>query len=188
MNHTPRQPLVVAIEARAPAIDPEAWVAPTAAVVGGVTMGPGASVWYGAVVRADDEVVTIGRNTNIQDGAVLHADPGYPCRLGDAVTVGHGAIVHGASIGTGSLVGMGSRVLNGARIGERCIIAAGALVPEGFTAPDGVLIVGAPAKVRRELNDEDFRLLAETAEEYAANARRHRRCLEPGRSGHDDGA
>lgn len=187
MNDPTREPLVVAIESRTPAIDSEAWVAPTAAIVGAVTLGPGASVWYGAVLRADNEEVTVGRDTNIQDGAVLHADPGFPCRLGDAVTVGHGAIVHGASIGRGSLVGMGARVLNGARIGERCMIAAGALVPEGFTAPDGVLVIGAPAKARRELTADDLRMLEETAEEYAANARRHRRCLQAGWPGqHDD--
>ena len=179
MRHPSREPLVVAIEKRTPAVDPDAWVAPTAAVVGAVTLGPGASVWYGAVLRADDEVVTVGRDSNIQDGAVLHADAGFPCRLGDGVTVGHGAIVHGAVIGSGSLVGMGARVLNGARIGERCMIAAGALVPEGFTAPDGVLVIGAPAKVRRDLSVEEFQLLEEAAEEYVANARRHRRCLEP---------
>ncbi len=188
MNHASREPLVVAIENRRPAIDPEAWMAPTAAIVGSVVLGPGSSVWYGAVVRADDEEVMVGRNTNIQDGAILHSDPGYPCRLGDAVTVGHGAIVHGATIGTGSLVGMGSRVLNGARIGERCLIAAGSLVPEGFTAPNGVLVVGSPAKVRRELNDDDLRLLEETAEEYAANAGRHRRWLEPGQPPPDNAA
>ncbi|MGH3384761.1 MAG: gamma carbonic anhydrase family protein [Nocardioidaceae bacterium] len=178
MNRSSHEPLVVAIDDRAPTIDPTAWVAPTASVVGAVTLGPGASVWYGAVVRADDEDVSVGRDSNVQDGAVLHADAGFPCRIGDAVTVGHGAIVHGATIGAGSLVGMGSRVLNGARIGDRCMIAAGALVPAGFTAPDGVLVIGSPAQVRRELGDADLALLVETAAEYAANARRHRRCLE----------
>jgi carbonic anhydrase/acetyltransferase-like protein (isoleucine patch superfamily) len=170
-------PLVIAIGDRVPWVDPSAWVAPTAAVVGAVTLGPGASVWYGAVIRADDEEVTVGRDTNIQDGAVLHADPGFPCRLGDAVTVGHGAIVHGASIGSGSLVGMGSTILNGAAIGERCMIAAGTVVPESFTAAGGVLLIGAPAKVRRELTADELRVLDENATEYAANARRHRNHL-----------
>lgn len=174
------QAFVTGIESRTPLIDEDAWVAPTASVVGEVSLGAGASVWYGAVLRADEEVVTVGRDTNIQDGAVLHADPGFPCTIGDRVTVGHGAIVHGATVGSGSLVGMGARVLNGATIGERCMIAAGALVPEGFTAPPGVLVVGAPAKVRRELNESDLDLLRETAEEYATNGRRHRAWLEQG--------
>lgn len=178
MTPNAREPLVVAIGTQTPVIHPEAWVAPTASLVGAVALGSGASVWYGAVVRADDADVSVGRDTNIQDAAVLHADPGFPCSLGEAVTVGHGAIVHGASIGSGSLVGMGSTVLNGAEIGQRCIVAAGALVPEGFVAPDGVLVIGAPAKVRRELTADEMRQLEQTARDYAANARRHRRALE----------
>lgn len=174
MQQPAHQPFVISIGDREPSVDPAAWIAPTASVVGAVTLGPGASVWYGAVLRADDERVIIGPDTNVQDGAVLHADPGFPCTLGAGVTVGHGAIVHGATIGGGSLVGMGARVLNGASIGERCMIAAGALLPEGFSAPPGVLVIGAPAEVRRNLRDSEFELLRETAEEYAANARRHR--------------
>ncbi len=180
MDRHQRHAFVTGIESRTPTIDEDAWVAPTASVVGEVSLGAGASVWYGAVLRADDEVVTVGRDSNIQDGAVLHADPGFPCVIGDRVTVGHGAIVHGATIGSGSLVGMGARVLNGATIGERCMIAAGALVPEGFTAPPGVLVIGAPAKVRRELDASDLELLGEAADEYVANGRRHRAWLEQG--------
>lgn len=180
MEQPAHQPLVIGVGGRRPVVDPAAWIAPTASVVGAVTLGAGASVWYGAVLRADDETVTVGRDTNVQDGAVLHADPGFPCTLGDGVTVGHGAIVHGATVGAGSLVGMGARVLNGASIGERCMVAAGALVPEGFTAPPGVLVIGAPAKVRRDLRDSELDLLSDTAAEYAANARRHRAGLEPG--------
>lgn len=179
MEQPVHQPLVIGVGGREPSVDPAAWIAPTASVVGAVTLDAGASVWYGAVLRADDEKVTVGRDTNVQDGAVLHADPGFPCTLGDRVTVGHGAIVHGAAVGGGSLVGMGARVLNGASIGERCMVAAGALVPEGFTAPPGVLVVGAPAKVRRDLRDSEFELLRDTAAEYAANARRHRDRFEP---------
>lgn len=172
-----REPLVIAIGDRSPAIHPAGWVAPTASIVGAVTLGPGSSVWYGAVLRADDDEITIGRDTNIQDGAVLHADPGYPCHLGDGVTVGHGAIVHGARVGSGSLVGMGARLLNGASIGKRCLVAAGALVPAGFSAPDGSLVVGAPAKVRRQLDIDEIRDLALNADEYAANAHRHARTV-----------
>jgi carbonic anhydrase/acetyltransferase-like protein (isoleucine patch superfamily) len=178
MDQSVPRPLVVAIGARAPQIDPGAWIAPTASIVGDVTLASGASVWYGAVLRADTASVMVGHDTNIQDGAVLHADPGYPCQLGDGVTVGHGAVVHGAKVGSGSLVGMGARILNGARIGERCMVAAGALVPEDFDCPPGVLLVGTPAKVRRELNESEFAMLAENAAEYAENAQRHRASLE----------
>lgn len=177
MSRVSAQPFVMAVEDRSPVIDEGSWLAPTATVVGAVTLRPGASVWYGAVLRADSEAVTVGKNTNIQDGAVLHADPGFPCHLGAGVTVGHGAIVHGATIGDGSLVGMGARVLNGARIGRRSLVAAGALVPEGFACPDEVLLVGSPAKVRRELTSEELSDLEESAAEYAANAARHRRCV-----------
>lgn len=174
-SHT--QPLIAAIGDRRPAVDPDAWVAPTASVVGAVSLGPGSSVWYGAVLRGDGDDITVGSDTNVQDGAVLHADPGFPCRLGAGVTVGHGAVVHGAAIGSGSLVGMGARVLNGAAIGKDCLVAAGALVPEGFEAPDRSLVVGVPAKVRRELSDDEVADLAVNAEEYVANARRHARSL-----------
>jgi carbonic anhydrase/acetyltransferase-like protein (isoleucine patch superfamily) len=165
--------LIIAVGDRSPTIDDTGWVAPTASIVGAVTLGPGSSVWYGAVLRADGDEIVIGRDSNVQDGAVLHADPGFACQVGDAVTIGHGAIVHGARVGSGSLVGMGARLLNGANVGEQCLVAAGALVPEGFTAPDGSLVVGAPAKVRRQLEPDEIRDLALNAEEYAANARAH---------------
>jgi carbonic anhydrase/acetyltransferase-like protein (isoleucine patch superfamily) len=172
-----REPLIVAVADRRPSIDATAWIAPTASIVGAVSLGPGASVWYGAVLRADDDEIVVGRDSNIQDGAVLHPDPGYACHVGEGVTIGHGAIVHGARVGSGSLVGMGARLLNGANVGERCLVAAGALVPEGFTAPDGSLVVGVPAKVRRQLDPDEIRDLAVNAEEYAANARRHARAV-----------
>lgn len=177
MTQQSHVPLIAPLDSRVPEIDEGAWVAPMAVVVGAVSVGAGASIWYGAVLRADDEIVSVGRDTNIQDGAVLHADPGYPCRLGDGVTVGHSAVVHGATVGTGTLVGMGSRVLNGAHIGERCLIAAGALVPEGFCAPDGVLILGSPARIRRELTPDELADIARTAEDYRLSARRHREAM-----------
>lgn len=183
MDHDAPRPFVSALEGRVPTVDDDAWIAPTASVVGEVSLGAGSSVWYSAVLRADDEVVTVGAGSNVQDGAVLHADPGYPCVLGDGVTVGHGAIVHGATIGAGSLVGMGARVLNGATIGENSLVAAGALVPEGFAVPSGVLVLGAPAKVRRELDEEELGMLRETAEDYVAKARRHRRAAGAGSGG-----
>ena len=176
------EPLVFGIEQRQPAIDAGAWIAPTATVIGSVTMQTGASIWYGAVIRADDEIITIGRNSNVQDGSVLHADAGFPCIVEDGVTVGHGVIAHGCTIGADSLIGMGSSILNGTRIGKGCLVAAGTLVPEGFESPDDVLILGVPAKVRRALTPEERELLGESAEEYVANARRHRLNLQrPGR-------
>ena len=172
-----REPLITAVGDRSPTIDDTGWVAPSASIVGAVTLGPGSSVWYGAVLRADGDEIVIGRDSNVQDGAILHADPGFACRVGDGVTIGHGAIVHGARVGSGSLVGMGARLLNGADVGEQCLVAAGALVPEGFSAPDGSLVVGVPARVRRQLERDEIRELAVNAEEYAANARLHARAV-----------
>src|SRR5680860_249014 len=176
------EPLVLTLDDRSPTIDSRAWLAPTAAVIGAATVAAGASIWYGAVVRADDEEMSIGGNSNVQDGAVLHADPGYPCRVGFGVTIGHGAVVHGARIGDGSLVGMGSKLLNGSSIGERCLVAAGSMIPEGFTSPNEVLIVGAPAKVHRPLTADEIRMLARGAGEYVTSAQKHRRCLAEQRS------
>ena len=128
-----------------------AFVAGNAVVVGDVTLQPGSTVWYGAVIRGDEGPITIGENTNIQDNAVLHCDPGSHILLGRDVTVGHGAIVHGAEVGDGSLIGMHATLLDGCRVGRGCIIGAGALVPEGKVIPDGTVAVGVPARVVREI-------------------------------------
>lgn len=129
-----------------------AFVAGNAVVVGDVTLQPGSTVWYGAVIRGDEGPITIGENTNIQDNAVLHCDPGSHILLGRDVTVGHGAIVHGAEVGDGSLIGMHATLLNGCKVGKGCIIGAGALVPEGKVIPDGALAVGAPARVVKDVS------------------------------------
>jgi carbonic anhydrase/acetyltransferase-like protein (isoleucine patch superfamily) len=146
-------------------------------VIGRVHLGRDVSIWFGAVLRGDNDEIRIGDRTNIQDGAVLHADPGFPLHLGDDVTVGHRAIVHGCTIGAGTLVGMGATILNGARIGRNCLIGANALVTEGKAFPDGSLIVGAPAKAVRALDAETAARLAQTAGNYVANGRRFRRDL-----------
>lgn len=146
------------------------FIAPNAAVIGQVTLRDRSSVWFGCVLRGDVERIDIGPGSNIQDGSVLHADPGYPLVVGENVTVGHNAMLHGCSVGDGSLVGIGAVVLNGARIGRNCLIGAGALVTEGMEIPDGSLVLGAPAKVRRQFSEEEQAALALNAEHYVRNA------------------
>jgi carbonic anhydrase/acetyltransferase-like protein (isoleucine patch superfamily) len=159
----------------APRLDPSAWVADSAEVIGRVELGADASVWYGAVLRGDNEWITIGERSNIQDGCVLHTDVGTPLVLGADVTVGHQVVLHGCSVGEGSLIGIQSVILNGARIGRNSIVGAGALVTEGKEFPDGVLIVGSPAKVVRELTPEQIARVKLSAAHYVNNARRHAR-------------
>jgi carbonic anhydrase/acetyltransferase-like protein (isoleucine patch superfamily) len=154
--------------------DPSAFIAPGAVVLGDVTIGAESSVWFNAVIRGDTEAVRIGRQTNVQDGCILHADPGLPCTLGDRVTLGHGAIVHGASIEDEVLIGMGAIVLNGARIGKGSIVAAGALVPEGAEIPPHSVVMGAPAKVKRETTAEDRERIRHAAEHYVQEAKLYR--------------
>jgi len=157
----------------APDLHPGVWVAESAEVTGKVSLAEGASVWYGAVLRGDNDRITIGRNSNVQDGSVLHTDHGTPLTIGDNVTVGHQVVLHGCSIGDGSLIGIQSVVLNGAKIGKNCLVGAGALVTEGKEFPDGVLIVGSPAKVVRELTPLQIAHLQASATHYVAQAQRH---------------
>jgi carbonic anhydrase/acetyltransferase-like protein (isoleucine patch superfamily) len=165
---------VFALDGRAPEVHPEAYLAPTAVVLGEVTIGAGSSVWFHAIIRADTDPITLGRDVNVQDGCVLHADPGFPLVLEDGVSLGHAAIVHGAHVGEGSLIGMGAVVLNGARIGRSCLVAGGAVVRPGTEVPDGSLVAGVPAKVRRPLTEEERSSLASTAEKYGARIGRYR--------------
>lgn len=162
----------------APALTTGVWIAPSAQVMGGVHLGANSSVWYGAVVRADNEPMHIGAGSNVQDGAVLHSDPGFALTIGENVTVGHQAMLHGCTVGDGSLIGIGAVVLNGARIGKNCLVAAGALVTEGKHFPDGSLIVGSPATVKRALSPEQIEGLLASAANYQANARRHAQHME----------
>ena len=158
----------------APDIDPEAFVAPTAVVVGRVTMGPRSSLWYSAVARADAEVIEIGADSNVQDGSTLHSDPGFPLVLGRGVTVGHGVVLHGCRVEDDVLVGMGSTVLNGARIGSGSIIAAGAVGMQGAEIPPNSLVAGVPAKVRRQTSEDDVAAIRANAASYTGRLDQHR--------------
>ncbi len=148
------------------------FIAESAEVIGNVELGEDVGIWFGAVIRGDNERIRIGARTNIQDLCVLHSDPGSPLTIGEGCTLGHRAILHGCTIGDGTLVGMGATVLNGAKIGRSCLIGAGALVTEGKAIPDGSLVLGAPGKVVRALSDDEIAGLAKSAERYVANARR----------------
>lgn len=163
------------LDGTGPDVADDAWVAPTAVLVGQVQLGSASSVWYGAVLRGDAATITVGARTNVQDGCVVHADPGFPASIGDGVVVGHGAVVHGCTVEDGCLVGMGSRVLNGARIGAGSLVAAGAVVLEGTQVPPGSLVAGVPAKVRRPLTDEETAGIRAGADHYVEQARRHAR-------------
>lgn len=156
-----------------PSIDGSVFRAPGSVVVGDVQIGPDSSVWYNVVVRADVSPVRIGSRTNIQDGSVIHADPGFPCVIGDDVTIGHKAIVHGAKVGNGALIGMGAILLNGAEIGEDAIVAAGAVVTEGTLVAPGTLVAGIPAKEKRQLDDGARQMGRKGAAGYVRNARHH---------------
>lgn len=153
------------------------WIAPSAEVMGDVTLGEDASIWFCAVVRGDNDPVTIGARTNIQDGAVLHSDDRLPLTIGDDVTVGHKAMIHSCEIGDNSLIGIGAVILARAKIGNNTIVGAGALVPEGKAYPDGVLLIGQPARVARELTPEQIGRLTHSAAHYVRNWRRFKRDL-----------
>ena len=153
--------------------DGDAWIAPTASVIGHVILEPGASVWFGAVLRGDNEPITIGPDSNVQDGAVLHTDPGSPLTLGRGVTVGHKAMLHGCEVGDYSLIGIGAVVLNGVKIGRNCIIGANALITEGKVIPDNSLVMGQPGKVVRELEEGQIEALRLSAQHYVQNWRRY---------------
>lgn len=153
------------------------WIAPTAVVIGSVKLERDASVWWNAVVRGDNELITIGEGSNVQDGCVLHTDPGYPLVIGTNVTIGHLVMLHGCEIGDNSLIGIGAVVLNGARIGRNCLIGAKALIPEGKEIPDNSLVLGAPGKVVKELSPEQLERMKRGAQHYVKNWQRYRRDL-----------
>ncbi|WP_426959750.1 gamma carbonic anhydrase family protein [Muricoccus radiodurans] len=165
---------IYALDDREPTLPPadRFWVAPDAHVIGHVILGDEVGIWFGAVLRGDNEPITVGARTNIQEGAMLHADPGMPLTVGEDVTVGHHAILHGCTVGDNSLIGMGATVLNRAKIGANCIVGANALVAEGKEYPDFSLIVGAPARVVRTLDAETAGRLKSSAANYVRNWRR----------------
>ncbi|MFN3985681.1 MAG: gamma carbonic anhydrase family protein [Rhodocyclaceae bacterium] len=170
---------VFALGDASPSLGPGCWVADNATVIGRVVAGTNVNIWYNAVLRGDNDPITLGDNTNIQDGAVLHTDDGVPLDIGADVTIGHMAMLHGCSVGDGSLIGIGAVVLNGAVIGRSCIIGAKALIPEGKVIPDRSLVVGAPGRVIRQLGDEEVERLRQSAAHYVSNARRHADSLRP---------
>jgi carbonic anhydrase/acetyltransferase-like protein (isoleucine patch superfamily) len=161
----------------APQLAADAWVADSAQLIGRVRMAQGASIWFGAVLRGDNEWISIGARSNVQECSVLHTDIGFPLTLGDEVTVGHQVMLHGCTVGDGSLIGIQAVVLNGARIGKNCLVGAGSVVTEGKEFPDNVLILGSPAKVVRELSPEQAARLRRSADFYVDNARRFRTTL-----------
>ncbi|MCK6251781.1 gamma carbonic anhydrase family protein [Pseudomonas fragi] len=156
---------------------PESWTAPTATLIGKVRLEEGASVWFNAVLRGDNELILIGRHSNVQDGAVMHTDMGYPLTLGTGVTIGHNAMLHGCTVGDYSLIGINAVILNGAKIGKHCIIGANSLIGEGKEIPDGSLVMGSPGKVVRDLTDEQKKLLEASAAHYVKNGQRYARDL-----------
>ncbi|MFD0166997.1 gamma carbonic anhydrase family protein [Streptomyces decoyicus] len=166
--------LISAVGGKEPKVDQEAFTAPTSVVLGEVTMAAGASVWYHAVLRADCGPIVLGPDSNIQDNCTVHVDPGFPVTVGARVSVGHNAVLHGCTVEDDVLVGMGATVLNGAHIGAGSLIAAQALVPQGMRVPPGSLVAGVPAKVKRELTDEERELLTVNATMYVELAAQHR--------------
>ncbi len=160
------------LDDHSPQLAEGAWVADSAQVIGHVELAEDASIWFGAILRGDTELLKIGKGSNVQDGSVLHADVGYPVTLGENVTVGHQVTLHGCTVGDGSLIGIQAVVLNGAKIGKHCLVGAGALVTEGKEFPDGSMIIGSPAKVVRQLTPEQIVGLQRSAAHYVANAKR----------------
>ena len=164
---------VYQLDTLTPHVAETAWVADSAQVIGAVELAEGASIWFGSILRGDNEPMRIGRNSNVQDGSMLHSDPGSPLTLGENVTVGHQVMLHGCTIGDGSLIGIKAVVLNGAKIGKNCLVGAGSLVTEGKEFPDGSMILGSPAKVVRELTPEQIAGLSRAAQHYVDNAKRY---------------
>ena len=160
------------LDQQTPRIADSAWVADSAEVIGNVELADDTTVWFGAVLRGDCELLRIGRGSNVQDGSVIHADPGFPMTLGENVSIGHQVMLHGCTIGDGSLIGIQSVILNGAKIGRNCLVGARSLITEGKEFPDGSLILGSPAKVVRQLSAEQIAGLQQSAAHYVANARR----------------
>jgi carbonic anhydrase/acetyltransferase-like protein (isoleucine patch superfamily) len=156
-----------------PKVSPKAMIHPTAYVIGDVEIGEYSSLWHYVVVRGDNDYIRIGKETNVQENSTIHTDPGFPVEIGDRVTIGHNAVIHGAKIGSNVIIGMGAVVLNGAKIGSYSIIGAGAVVTQGTEIPEGSLALGVPARVVRRLNENDIKMIEENAEEYLRHVRRY---------------
>ncbi|TKB44103.1 gamma carbonic anhydrase family protein [Thalassotalea mangrovi] len=170
--------MIFQLDEYTPTLHPSCFVADNATVIGQVTLNADSSVWFGVVIRADNDTITIGEGSNIQDGSVLHVDPGMPMSLGKNVTIGHKVMLHGCDIGDGSLIGINAVVLNGAKIGKGCLIGANALVTENMVIPDGSLVLGSPAKVVKTLSEEQQAQLLQGASHYVENAKRYKKGLQ----------
>jgi carbonic anhydrase/acetyltransferase-like protein (isoleucine patch superfamily) len=170
---------VYALDSVAPSIDEDVWIAPGASVIGDVHLAKQVSIWFGVVIRCDNEPIVIGAGTNIQDNSVLHSDPGSPLTIGSGVTVGHKAMLHGCTVGDNSLVGIGATILNGAVIGKNCLIGAHALITEGKVIPDNSMVVGAPGRVIRTLDEAAVQMLKASALHYIENAEKFKNGLKP---------
>lgn len=163
-----------ALDGRAPDLHPDTWVAPDANVIGHVVLEEGASVWFGSTLRGDNEPIVVGKGSNVQENCVFHTDMGSPLTIGENCTIGHKVMLHGCTLGNNTLIGMGATILNNAKIGDNCLIGAGALITEGKEIPDGSLVMGAPGKVVRELDDRAIQGLTWSAVHYQENMRRFR--------------
>ena len=165
---------IYALDGHTPQLADDTWVAPDANLIGQVILEDGASVWFGATLRGDNEPITIGRGSNVQENCVMHTDMGFPLTIGENCTIGHKVMLHGCTIGNNSLVGMGATILNGAKIGNNCLIGAGALITEGKEIPDGSLVMGAPGRVIRQLDEKALQSVTSGAIHYQENMRRYR--------------
>ena len=174
---------LITLRGSSPRIDPSVFLAPTAAVIGDVVMAAGSSAFYGASIRGDSSSIRVGAESNVQDNAVLHADPGFPATVGRGVSIGHGAVVHGCTVGDDCLIGMNATVLNGAVVGSGSLVAAGAVVLEGTVIPPGSLVAGVPAKVRRPLTEAELEGIRVNAATYTALASEHRKAVAPPANG-----
>ena len=167
--------MIYDFEKNVPEVHPEAWVAANATLIGKIKLEKNSSIWFNAVLRGDIELITIGENSNIQDGSVLHTDPGYPLTLGKGVTVGHLVMLHGCQISDNSLIGIGSIILNNAKIGKNCIIGANTLITENKIIPDNSLVVGSPGRVLRKITDEEIKSIIENGQHYVKNSKKYKK-------------
>ena len=166
--------MIYDLEKNVPEISSDSWVAPNAIIIGKVKLEKNSSIWFNAVLRGDIEKIVIGENSNIQDGSVLHTDPGCPLTVGKGVTVGHMVMLHGCEISNDTLIGIGSTILNKAKIGKNCIIGANTLVTENKTIPDNSLVLGSPGKVIRKVTDDEIKVIRENAKHYVKNSKRYK--------------
>lgn len=171
--------MIYELDGHAPEIADDVWVAEDANLIGKVTLMEGSSVWFGCTLRGDNERLTVGKGSNVQENTVFHTDMGYPLTIGENCTIGHKALLHGCTIGDNTLIGMGAMVMNGAVVGKNCLIGAGALITENKVIPDGSLVMGAPGKVVRQLDEEAIARITDSALRYQANAQRFKNGLKP---------